>query len=555
MAGFLFLLFGTTVLLISYFNVSILGDSMRSTARVQALSEADQVVALVLKTLPDWGFTPQTLSPPGPVHRQLFDYLSTVPQLQALDIFDVELRPVFHYGRPAPLVSTADLHTVLRTRTDLVRLVGYASPEDPVGAPLESFGPFSSPRASLELYRPISLGDPRRVQAVVRLSMDMPILVRRLQLLVLGNVLLAGVFLATAFLAINLWGEHAISRPIKNLLLAQERLGRGDYTAHVDVDLPTSNEMVTLCTSFNRMAGELSIYQGELEEKTRTLEQLNRRYRLLNERLEQEVEAKTQELREFFFLVTHDLRIPLAAIQGYTELLQRAPLTQRQSRYLSQISSATSGLLELVRNLLDAVRYDVGQVQMIPELFDLPELAHEVLGQVAPSEDGSPPRVVLELDPEASRVYADRNRIGRVLTNLLGNALRFSPAEHPPVLRSRCLGESVRIEVVDRGPGIPEEHLPYLFEKFRHFPGPDGPSSGMGLGLYIVRRILESQGSQIHVESRLGAGTRFWFELPGSPPEGEVPGAGETETVEDAQPFLEPRPPEAPAAGPVAATT
>lgn len=519
MAAFLFALFGSTILLVTYFNVGILSQTLREQAEQESLGIATQLGTFVREVVPDGGFHPGFLrvSWQG---RYLASYFQQIAPFRVMKLYDPEGREIFRFGEAPearPLIPKLVLQAA-REGQPVHELWSREEGGPPGGSRLDSAGPFYRGSVSLEYFRPLRqrVPDAREagpVQAVLYLSLDSPFLVRRLQLIIVGNALLAILFLITAFIAINLWGEHAVNRPLNNLLLAQERLGRGDYTAHVDLDIPSANEMVVLTNSFNRMARELLQYQGALEEKTRRLEQVNTQYRELNASLEHQVEEKTQELREFFSLVTHDLRIPLAAIQGYADLLGRGDMSAKQARYLRGISSANAHLLELVRNLLDAVRFEAGHVEMLPEVFDLRALIAEVVANVSPAED----RVRLELDLASGQVLGDRTRLGRVLTNLLGNALRFSPEGEPVVVRAAEFGETVRVEVCDRGPGIAPENLPHLFEKFRHFQTEDGPSSGMGLGLYIVRRILEGHGRSISVESRLGEGTRFFFDLQAAP--------------------------------------
>lgn len=529
MAAFLFVLFGATILLVTYFNVSILSQSIREQAEQESLGIASQMGTFVREVIPDGGFNAEYIrvSWQG---QYLANYFSQIPQFRVVKLYDTQGHEIFRYGESPearPLIPKL-VDEALLSGKPVHELWSREEAGPPGGASLETISPFYRGSVSLEYFRPLRqrFGNGREggpIQAVMYLSLDSPFLVRRLQLIIVGNALLAILFLITAFIAINLWGEHAVNRPLNNLLMAQERLGRGDYTAHVNLDIPSANEMVVLTNSFNRMARELLEYQGALEEKTRRLEQVNTQYRELNASLEQQVEEKTQELREFFSLVTHDLRIPLAAIQGYADLLGRGEMTAKQARYLRGISSANAHLLELVRNLLDAVRFEAGQVQMLLEVFDLKGLVTEVVSNVSPAEEGAPARIHVELDLVDGRVYGDRTRVGRVLTNLLSNALRFSPEGEPVVVRARERMGQVEIEVCDRGPGIAPENLPYLFEKFRHFPSSDGPSSGMGLGLYIVRRILESHGRTIAVQSTVGQGTRFFFDLPLPPRENVGP--------------------------------
>jgi len=519
MAFFLFALFGSTVLLITYFNVALLAQTLEKQAEQEALGGAVQVVTLLREIAPDQEGSVQTLVS-GERSSRLKRYLAQVPRFHGFHLFTPDGVPVYRFCQTAqaePLLAEM-ARRAASERTPVWRLWSFEPGGPESGRPFPGLGPFYRGLVSLEYFAPLPPQDQAGggngpVRLVAHVSIETTPMVRRLGLIVVFNTVLAFLFVITGFIAINLWGEHAVNRPMTLLLEAQERLGRGDYTTHVDLEIPSVNEMVVLTNSFNRMARELQQYQEALEDKTRRLEEANQQSQRLNEDLEQKVEEKTRELREFFSMLTHDLRIPLAAIRGYADLLGRAPLSERQARFLRGIQSANSSLLELVRNLLDAVRFDAGPVEMVPEAFDL-----EAVSNVGPSAEAS--RICVKTHLVDGRVVADRTRIGRVLTNLLGNALRYSDQGHPVVLRAVERNGQVEVEVCDRGPGIAEENLPHLFEKFRHFPTPQGPSPGLGLGLYIVRCILEAHGRTISVRSRPGDGTCFKFDLPLPTPPG-----------------------------------
>jgi len=518
MAFFLFALFGSTVLLITYFNVALLAQTLEKQAEQEALGGAVQVITFLREIMPDQGDSVQALVS-GERSGRLNRYLARVPRFHGFHLFTPDGRPVYRFSQTAqaePLLAEM-ARRAASERSPVWRLWSFQPGGSESGRPFPGLGPFYRGLVSLEYFAPLpprdqAGGGDNPTRLVAHVSIETTPMVRRLELIVVFNTVLAFLFVITGFIAINLWGEHAVNRPMTLLLDAQERLGRGDYTTHVDLEIPSVNEMVVLTNSFNRMARELQQYQEALEDKTRRLEEVNQQSRRLNEDLEQKVEEKTRELREFFSMLTHDLRIPLAAIQGYADLLGRGPISDRQARFLRGIQSANSSLLELVRNLLDAVRFDAGPVEMVPEAFDLEALVGEVVSNVGPSTAAS--RICLDLDLVDGHVVADRTRIGRVLTNLLGNALRYSEPGHPVVLRAVERTGQVEIEVCDRGPGIAEENLPHLFEKFRHFPTPQGPSPGLGLGLYIVRCILEAHGRTISVRSKPGEVTCFRFELP-----------------------------------------
>ncbi len=341
---------------------------------------------------------------------------------------------------------------------------------------------------------------PARLRGVLHLSFNVSSSSRRLTLITAGNVLLALTFVLTSLMSIHLWSQHAIARPMEGLLESVKQLDSEIQSE----ELTSSNELISLSQTLHRLALERLKYQRELEG--------------LNRDLELQVEEKTLEMKEFFSLVTHDLRIPLAAIQGYCDLLKRKPeqLTERHLTYIARVSTANSHALELVRNLLEAMKIEFGTLQPVMETFSLDRLAQEVSDEL--NVDESLPSVILEPSSENNGeicVEADRTRMKRVLTNLLSNAQKHAEGTPNVILRWRVVPrKGVRIQVVDHGPGIPAAERKRLFEKFTRAPESMGNSSGLGLGLYIVAKILESHGQEITVAGEVGKGTTFEFHLP-----------------------------------------
>lgn len=341
---------------------------------------------------------------------------------------------------------------------------------------------------------------PAQLTGILHLSFDLQMSTRRLHIVTAGNVLLALTFLLTSLMAIHLWSQHAIQRPMEGLVDSMRQLD----TSVAGKELASHNELVNLSKTLHMLALDRLKYQRELEQ--------------LNRDLEAQVEEKTLEMKEFFSLVTHDLRIPLAAIQGYCDLLKRKPdqLSERQLTFVQRISTANGHALELVRNLLEAMKIEFGTLQPVAETFSLAELANEICHELNVDETLPP----VDLDPvderaESALVVADRTRIKRVITNLLSNAQKHAEGTPQVTLRWRVVPiRGARIQVVDEGPGISPEDCKRLFEKFTRAPSNMGNSSGLGLGLYIVSRILESHDQEIEVRSKVGEGTTFEFHLP-----------------------------------------
>ncbi|HIB64568.1 MAG TPA: HAMP domain-containing histidine kinase [Phycisphaerales bacterium] len=340
---------------------------------------------------------------------------------------------------------------------------------------------------------------PATFQAVLHLSFTVENTSKRMRLVTAGNVLLGVTFLLTTLMAIHLWSQHAIQRPLEGLVLSMRQLETGPTGR----ELTSHNELANISKTLQVLALDRLKYQRELES--------------LNRDLEAQVEAKTQEMKEFFSLVTHDLRIPLAAVQGYCDLLMRKPdqLSERQLTFVNRIATANGHSLELVRNLLEAMKIEFGTMNPVMENFDLCTLAEEVRDEL--NVDDTLPSVVLEPLDEESKVVtveADRTRIKRVLTNLLSNAQKHAEGTPQVTLRWKKIPRrGVRVQVVDEGPGIPAEECRRVFEKFTRAPQSMGNSTGLGLGLYIVGKILESHNQSIELKSEVGKGTMFEFNL------------------------------------------
>jgi signal transduction histidine kinase len=164
----------------------------------------------------------------------------------------------------------------------------------------------------------------------------------------------------------------------------------------------------------------------------------------------------------------------------------------------------------LIDDLLDASAINAGSLALDIRTHNAVEIAREALEAFR----STPTSLVHVLPDKPVPVLCDRDRVIQVLSNLLGNAIKFTPASGVVTLRVERIGRRARFEVQDTGQGIAPEQLPHLFERF--WRGQAG-NEGAGLGLFISRGIVAAHGSTLHVESKLGAGSRFYFELPEAP--------------------------------------
>ncbi|MBM2842390.1 MAG: Histidine kinase protein [Anaerolineales bacterium] len=229
------------------------------------------------------------------------------------------------------------------------------------------------------------------------------------------------------------------------------------------------------------------------------------------------LEAQRQLARmqdEFVSTVSHELRTPLGFIKGYTTTLLRQDAewdTTTRIEFLRIIDEEADRLRELIDNLLDSSRLESGAIGMTREATRIAPL----LRSVAERAQAAYPEMALRVEaPDGLPILEiDSTRIAQVLDNLLSNAAKYAPGA-PVELRARREGEAMLIEVEDRGPGIAAEHMSQMFQRFYRVPETQRTVRGTGLGLYICRKIVESHGGQIGVDSQPGQGTRFHFTLP-----------------------------------------
>jgi signal transduction histidine kinase len=222
--------------------------------------------------------------------------------------------------------------------------------------------------------------------------------------------------------------------------------------------------------------------------------------------------------RDLITNISHDLRTPLSAMQGYLETLiirgNSLPAEDRH-RYLQIARRHVVHLGTLIGDLFELSKLDSASVTPSLEAFSVPELAQDVAQEFELEAETKGISVSIEMEGASAFTIGDIGLIQRVLENLIRNAIRFTPAGGEIVLSIAERPEAVAVAVSDTGRGIPEKDLPRIFDRFyRAEQGEEARSDSSGLGLAIVKRILDLHQSRITVNSRLNAGTRFEFELP-----------------------------------------
>ncbi len=213
--------------------------------------------------------------------------------------------------------------------------------------------------------------------------------------------------------------------------------------------------------------------------------------------------------------MVHELRTPLSSLNAAAHLLLRVEIKPEQRSQLVQtIFRETSRLSEMTTAFLDLARLESGRTPFRMDWIDLAALLQECLDLMRNRAEEKGQTLQLETAPDLPQVKVDRDKIKQVVLNLLSNAIKYSPNQSVILLTAGVQENEVVLRLRDHGPGIPAEDLAHIFEKFYRVPGLERTAKGTGLGLSICKRIVESHGGQIAVESQVGQGTTFIVHLP-----------------------------------------
>jgi two-component system, sensor histidine kinase and response regulator len=239
-------------------------------------------------------------------------------------------------------------------------------------------------------------------------------------------------------------------------------------------------------------------------------------------RQKRELQQSYDKLRELetlrdslVHMIVHDMRSPLSAILGYLELAKMHPLPQQAADYIGRALSNTGTLLSMVSTLLDISRMEAGQITLELSAVDMRDLASQTVQMVEPLKEQ---RRITITSPEKMETFkGDADLIRRVIENLMGNAIKFTDKEKGiiTVCIENATEDKVRLSVVDNGRGIPPEYREKVFDKFCQVAArKQGQMYSTGLGLTFCKLAVEAHGGGIGLESTVGKGSRFWFELP-----------------------------------------
>ena len=309
---------------------------------------------------------------------------------------------------------------------------------------------------------------------------------------------------------------NRLIQPISNLTEAATTISNGQLDRTVQIK--RRDELGILARSFNRMASQLKSFFEQLEDRIeeRTAEL---------KKAKEVAEVANQTKDQFLAHVTHELRTPLNSILGYTQLLERdRNLSSRQIKSLKIVEKNGHHLLTLINDILDFAKSRAGKMELYPTDLHLPSFLDAVVDIV--QMWATEKELSFKCDASTNlptKVWVDEKRLRQVLINLLSNAVKFT-ASGEVILRVKVIEsveksavgqtqQKLRFEVSDTGVGIPSQQLETIFQPFEQVGNAQSRIGGTGLGLSISKELVELMGSQLEVNSELGKGSTFWFDL------------------------------------------
>lgn len=228
------------------------------------------------------------------------------------------------------------------------------------------------------------------------------------------------------------------------------------------------------------------------------------------------LKEQAQFRREFIGNLAHELKTPVFSIQGYILTLLEGGLEDENVNraFLERASKATDRMSAILEDLDQLTRMEVNEVRLDIYDFNIKELVQDVFEELEMKAKKKKIKLIFSKDFDSIYVKADRSKIGQVLTNIIGNSIAYGKEKGETVVRFYRMDDIITIEVSDNGPGIEEQHLARLFERFyRVEKSRNRNEGGSGLGLAIAKKIIEAHGQTINVRSTPGVGSTFTFSL------------------------------------------
>ena len=330
---------------------------------------------------------------------------------------------------------------------------------------------------------------------------------------ILVSVAIITVVFAVA--AIWLIVRYVIVKPLKHLTEVADQVRDGKLNERAN--LKTGDEFETLSRSFNKMLHNLMDWQAALQNVNEDLDKKVDEQAQLNLKLYEMNQVKS----EFLANMSHELRTPLNSIIGFSELLEGVDsLNDRQQRFATNIRQSGRNLLDLINNILDLAKLEAGKMSGSPTEFQIRQLVENLCDMVRPLAEQKNIRTVANIPDDLPAVFQDQIKVRQILTNLVSNAIKFTPEGGRINVTAEKVDQQLVLKVEDTGVGIAENEQQIIFEKFRQGPSAIGGDTltrefaGTGLGLSIVKELSILLGGTVDLESEVGKGSIFTVTLP-----------------------------------------
>ncbi|MFM2480223.1 two-component sensor histidine kinase BarA [Celerinatantimonas sp. YJH-8] len=435
------------------------------------------------------------------------------PQIHSIAVFDDTNQ----------LFVTSNYHSNLRllqvpqgrplpTITEIIEHPDYIIVRAPIWADGEdSFSSYTNARPELLGY------------IALRLDKERALLLQFRDTTIAVFIVIFGLFLSVLF---SYQLVRNVTRPIGNMVRVVDRIRQGRLDARVD-NSEYPGELEMLKRGINAMAKSLAEYHEEMhqsiDQATSDLRETLEQIEIQNIDLDiakKEAQQAARVKSEFLANMSHELRTPLNGVLGFARQLQKTPLNREQRDFLQTIENSATNLLSIINDILDFSKLEAGQLSLERIAFHLFDTTTEVVTLLAHTAHDKHLELVLDIDPSLpSGIYGDPLRYQQVLTNLIGNALKFTTkgsvevhlSAHPDSQDRQLI---LQISIKDTGIGIPKDQQKILFQAFRQADTSISRQyGGTGLGLVITRRLIQQMGGDITLESEPGQGSVFSFTI------------------------------------------